>query len=176
MTLSDTAIKNPVFAWMLMLGLIVFGWIGFQRMGISMLPDVDFPLVTVTVSLEGAAPEVMETEVADPIEDAVMSVQGIKEVSSSSRQGLSTITVEFNLDRDIDLALQDVQTKIAQAQRNLPKEIDPPVVTKTNPEDNPILWFALTAKDRPLKDMMNYTHDYAKDQFTTVAGVGEVVL
>jgi len=176
MTLSDTAIKNPVFAWMLMVGLIIFGWIGFERMGISMLPDVDFPLVTVTVTLEGAAPEVMETEVADPIEDAVMSVQGIKEVSSSSRQGQSTITVEFNLDRDIDLALQDVQTKIAQAQRNLPKEIDPPVVTKTNPEDNPILWFALTAKDHPLKDMMNYTHDYAKDQFTTVAGVGEVVL
>lgn len=176
MTLSDLSIKNPVFAWMLMIGLIVFGWIGFNRMGVSQLPDVDFPIVTVTVTLEGAAPEVMETEVSDVIEDAVMSVQGIKEVSSSSRQGRSTITIEFELNRDIDLALQDVQTKIAQAQKNLPREIDPPIVTKTNPEDNPIMWFALSAKDRPPKDIMEYTHDYLKDQFTTVSGVGEVTL
>src|SRR5258708_4805543 len=139
MTLSDLSIKNPVFAWMLMIGLIVFGWIGFNRMGVSMLPDVDFPIVTVTVTLEGAAPEVMETEVSDVIEDAVMSVQGIKEVSSSSKLGSTTITIEFELNRDIDLALQDVQAKIAQAQRNLPKEIDPPVINKTNPEDNPIM-------------------------------------
>ena len=115
MTLSDVSIKNPVFAWMLMIGLIVFGWVGFNRMGVSQLPDVDFPIVTVTVTLEGAAPEIMETQVTDPIEDAVMSVQGIREVSSTSRQGLSTISIEFELSRDIDVALQEVQTKIAQA-------------------------------------------------------------
>lgn len=175
MTLSDISIKNPVFAWMLMVGLIAFGWISFNRMGLSQLPDVDFPIVNVSVTWEGAAPEVMETEVTDAIEDAVMSVQGVREVSSSSRQGQSSITIEFDLNRDIDAALQEVQTKIAQAQRNLPEEIDPPVVTKTNPEDHPVLWLALSG-NRPLKDLMTYTHDFLKDQFTTVDGVGEVIL
>ncbi len=175
MTLSDTSIKNPVFAWMLMFGLILFGWIGFTGMGISQLPDVDFPIVTVTVNWEGAAPEVMETEVTDAIEDAVMQVQGIKEVSSSSRQGNATITIEFELGRDIDAALQEVQTKIAQAQRILPREIDPPIVNKVNPEDNPIMWLALSG-DKPLRELMEYTKDHLKDQFTTVPGVGEVFL
>src|SRR6185295_19284514 len=142
MTLSDFSIKNPVFAWMLMIGLIVFGAISFQRLGVSQLPDVDFPVVSVEVTWEGAAPEVMETDVTDFIEDAVMSVEGIKEVTSVSSQGNANITIEFNLSRDIDAALQEVQTKIAQAQRNLPKDIDPPIVTKTSPEDQPIMWLA----------------------------------
>ena len=175
MTLSDFSIKNPVFAWMLMIGLIVFGWISFKRLGVSQLPDVDFPVVSVGVSWEGAAPEVMETEVTDIIEDAVMSVEGIKEVTSVSMQGQAQITVELNLNRNIDAALQDVQTKIAQAQKNLPREIDPPIVTKTNPEDNPIMWVALSG-DRPLKDLTHYVSETLKDQFTTVAGVGDVRL
>jgi HAE1 family hydrophobic/amphiphilic exporter-1 len=173
MTLSDLSIKNPVFAWMLMVGLIVFGAIGFTRLGKSQLPDVDFPVVTVQTSWEGASPEIMETEVTDVIEDAVMQVQGIREVSSSSRQGNASITIEFELNRDIDAALQEVQTKIAQAQRNLPREIDPPIITKTNPEDSPIIWVALSGT-RELRFLMEYARDHLKDQFTTVAGVGEV--
>ena len=133
MKLSDISIKNPVFAWMLMAGLILFGLIGFKQMGISQLPDVDFPFVTVTVTWEGASPEVMETEVTDVIEDAVMQVQGVKEVSSASRQGSAQVSIEFELGRDIDAALQEVQTKISQAQQNLPKNIDPPIYLKTNP-------------------------------------------
>ena len=175
MTLSDLSIKKPVFAWMLMIGLITFGAISFSRMGISQLPDVDYPLVSIGVNWEGAAPEVVETEVTDVIEDAVMSVEGVKEVSSSSRQGQSRVNIEFHLDRDIDAALQEVQTKLAQAQRNLPAEIDPPVISKSNPEDQPILWVALTG-DRPAKDLMEYTKDRLKDAFTTVPGVGEVFL
>src|SRR5438132_7109974 len=101
---------------MLMIGILVFGWIGFKRLGVSQLPDVDFPVVSVSVTWEGAAPEVMETEVTDVIEDAVMSVEGIKEVTSVSSQGNAQLTVEFNLSRNIDAALQEVQTKIAQAQ------------------------------------------------------------
>ena len=175
MTLSDLSIKRPVFAWMLMIGLIVFGWFGFHGMGISQLPDVDFPVVTVAIALEGAAPEVMETQVADVIEDAVMTIQGIKEVSSVSRQGQSSITIEFELNRDIDTALQEVQTKLAQAQLNLPKNIDPPIITKTNPEDQPIMWVALSGQ-APLRELMTYTHDVLKDQLTIVPGVGEIML
>lgn len=161
---------------MLMIGLIVFGSIGFQRLGVSQLPDIDFPVVSIDVTWEGAAPEVMETQVTDIIEDAVMSVEGIKEVTSKSMQGNASITVELNLDRDVDAALQDVQTKIAQAQRNLPIDMDPPVVTKTNPEDQPILWAALSSDTRPLKDLMHYVSETLKDQFTTVPGVGTIRL
>lgn len=173
MTLSDYSIKNPVFAWMLMIGIIVFGAIGFGRMGVSQLPDVDFPVVSVAVTWEGAAPEVMETEVTDVIEDAVMSVEGIKDITSQSQQGYAQLTLEFELDRDIDVALQEVQTNIAQAQRNLPRDIDPPIVTKTNPEDQPIMWVALVG-DVPLKDLMHYYSEVLKDQFTTVKGVSNI--
>ncbi|MBI4217543.1 MAG: efflux RND transporter permease subunit, partial [Elusimicrobia bacterium] len=175
MTLSDISIKKPVFAWMLMAAMILFGWIGFTRMGVSQLPDVDFPMVNVSISFEGAAPEVMETEVADVVEDAVMTIQGVKEVSSTSRHGNTNVSIEFELNRDIDVALQEVQTKIAQAQRQLPREIDPPIITKTNPEDQPIMWISLSG-EKPIKELMEYTRDHLKDQFTTVSGVGEVFL
>jgi HAE1 family hydrophobic/amphiphilic exporter-1 len=173
MTLSDLSIKRPVFAWMLMLGLISFGAISFNRMGISQLPDVDYPVVNVSVSLEGAAPEVMETQVTDVIESAVMTIAGIKDISSSSRRGSARITLEFELEHDIDDAMQEVQAKVSQAARNLPRDIDPPVVTKTNPEDQPIIWMALSG-DRPVKDLMNYTNDVLRDQFSIIEGVGEV--
>ncbi len=175
MTLSDLSIKRPVFGWMLMIGVIVFGAIGFMRLGVSQLPDVDFPVVNVSVAWEGAAPEVMETDVTDIVEDAVMSVEGVKEVTSVSMQGISQITIEFNLNRPIDVALQEVQTKISQAQRNLPRDIDPPIVTKTNPEDQPIMFVALSG-DRPLKEMIHYVSEILKDQFITVPGVGEIRL
>ncbi len=175
MTLSDISIKNPVFAWMLMLALVVFGWIGFRRMGISQLPDVDFPVVSVQLTWEGAAPEVMESDVVDVVEDAITSIQGVRDISSSTRQGASTITIEFELERDIDVALQEVQTKIAQAQLRLPRELDPPIVTKVNPQDQPIMWLGVSG-DVPLRDLMEYVQDHLKDQFQTINGVGEIFL
>ncbi|HEV8336249.1 MAG TPA: efflux RND transporter permease subunit [Candidatus Polarisedimenticolia bacterium] len=175
MTLSDLSIRNPVFAWMLMAALIIFGGIGFMRLGVSQMPDVDFPVVNVSVTLEGAAPEVMESDVADVIEDAVATVEGIKEVSSSSRLGMTNVTIEFDLSRNIDAALQDVQTKIAQAQRNLPREIDPPVVTKTNPEDQPIMYIALTG-NRPPQELADWVRNRLKDQLQMVPGVGDILL
>src|SRR3989337_1636590 len=101
MTISDLSIKNPVFAWMLMFALMTFGWIGYGRMGVSQMPDVDFPVVNIAVSWEGAAPEIMEAEVVDVIEDAVTSVSGVKQISSSSKLGSASITVELELDRDV---------------------------------------------------------------------------
>jgi hydrophobe/amphiphile efflux-1 (HAE1) family protein len=174
-TLSDLSIKRPVFAWMLMLGLIAFGAIAFSRMGISQLPDVDYPVVNISVALEGAAPEVMETQVTDVLEGAVMTIAGIREISSTSRRGSASITLEFELSHDIDDAMQEVQAKVSQAGRDLPREIDPPVVTKTNPEDQPILWIALSG-DRPVKDLMNYTNDVLRDQLTIIEGVGDVTM
>ncbi|MCX5678691.1 MAG: efflux RND transporter permease subunit [Candidatus Omnitrophica bacterium] len=175
MTLSDLSIKRPVFGWMLMIGVIVFGAIGFTRLGVSQLPDIDFPVVTVAITWEGAAPEVMETDVTDIVEDAVMSVEGVKEVTSVSMQGITQISIEFDLSRNIDVAMQEVQTKISQAQRNLPRDIDPPIVTKTNPEDQPIMFVGLSG-DKPLKELIHYVNETLKDQFTTVPGVGEIRL
>jgi len=175
MTLSDLSIKNPVFAWMLMAALIVFGTISFQRMGVSQMPNVDFPVVSVTLTWEGAAPEVMETDVVDVVEDAITSVQGIRDISSSTRQGQATITVEFDLDRNIDVALQEVQTKIAQAQQRLPREMDPPVTVKVNPQDQPIMWLGVSG-NLPMRDLMGYVQDHLKDQFQTINGVGEIFL
>lgn len=176
MRLSDVSIKNPVFAWMLMGGLIIFGAIGFSRMGVSQLPDVDFPVLTVTITLQGAAPEVMETTVADPVEDSLMSIEGIQRITSTSKTGVCTVTAEFDLNRNIDVALQDVQAKVAQAQKKLPANADPPIISKTNPDDQPIIWLALTYdKDDPVY-LMKYARDYLKDRFTTVAGVGDINL
>src|SRR4051812_32016455 len=100
---------------MLMAALILFGGISFWRMGVSQLPDVDFPVVNVSVNLEGAAPEIIETTVVDPIEDNLMSIQGVTKVSSSSKTGTANISVEFDLDKNIDVAVQEVQTRMAQA-------------------------------------------------------------
>jgi len=175
MTLSDLSIKNPVFAWMLMAALIVFGAISFHGMGVSQMPDVDFPVVSVNLTWEGAAPEVMETDVVDVVEESVMTVQGIRDIGSSTRQGQATVTIEFELNRNIDVALQEVQTKLAQAQRLLPKEMDPPIVTKVNPEDNPIMWIAVSGS-LPVRDLTEYVQDHLKDQFQTIEGVGDVFL
>ncbi|MEI8175551.1 MAG: efflux RND transporter permease subunit [Candidatus Omnitrophota bacterium] len=176
MTLSDLSIKNPVFAWMLMISLMLFGFIGYQRLGVSMLPDVDFPVVTAEVTWEGAAPEVMETDVVDIVEDAIMNIQGVREVSSSIRQGSATISIEFEIEKNIDVAIQDVQTKIDQAQQRLPKEMDPVVVTKTNPDDHPIIWIAVSSETLQPRELMAYVQDHLKDQFTTISGVGGIFL
>ncbi len=176
MTLSDISIKKPVFAWMLMAGLLVFGAISYSSMGISQLPDVDFPVVTIQVTWAGASPDVMESAVADPIENAVMSVDGIQLVQSTSQQGMSQITIQFGLSQDVNVALQQVQTKVSQAQKNLPQTIDPPIITKTNPSDQPILWTAAYSEGGSLRDLALFVRDHLKDRITTIPGVGDVTM
>ncbi len=175
MTLSDLSIKNPVFAWMIMVGCILFGVIGFTQIGKSQLPDVDFPVLTISTKWEGASPEVMESEVVDIIEDAMTSVKGVKKITSVSRQGQSLVTIEFDLKTDVDVALQDVQSKISQAQYSLPDDIDPPVISKFNPDDQPFMWISLSG-ERPTREIMEYVKVELKDKFTTIPGVGDIFL
>ncbi len=174
MNLPEIAIKRPVFAWMLMFGLIVFGGISFMRMGISQLPDVDYPVISVNVRLEGAAPEVIETSVVDIIENAVMTIQSIRSVTSRSENSEGTVTIEFELNRDIDLAIQDVQAKVSSVMQRLPKDTKSPTIRKSNPEDQPIILLTLESDKFPLKDLMSYANDRVKNQFSTVAGVGDI--
>src|SRR5688572_18897211 len=175
MTLSDLSIKKPVFAWMLMILFMVLGGISFMRLGVSQMPDVDQPTVSINFTWEGAAPEIMENDVVDIVEDAVMSIQGIKNISSSCRQGSANVTIEFDLDRDIDVAIQDVQARLAQAQRRLPADMDPAVVSKNNPEDSPIMWVALVGP-RSQQELSDFVRNQIKDRLQTVPGAGEISL
>ncbi|HYF51248.1 MAG TPA: efflux RND transporter permease subunit [Planctomycetota bacterium] len=175
MSLASISIRNPVFAWMLMFGFIVFGYVGFTRLPVGQYPDVDIPNINISATLEGAAPEIMESDVADVIEDAVMAVEGIREITSTCRQGSAQINVEFNIERDIDLALQDVQARISQAQRNLPADLDAPIIRKTNPEENPIMWVALSGT-RSQQEISEYAKNVLRDKFLTVDGNGDVMM
>ncbi len=175
MKLTDVCIDRPMLAWMLMAATVVFGVVAVSRIGISQYPDVDFPTIAIRVSFEGASPEVIEHDVVEPIEEAVTQVQGVRTISSSAQQGEASITVELDLSRDVDLAMQDVQARIAQAQRLLPRDIDPPVVSKTNPEDQPIMWVGLSGpfSRQLLSDTARYV---LKERLQTVPGVGEVMM
>lgn len=173
MTLSDLSIKRPVFAWMLMSGLIVFGAISAGRLGVSQMPDVDFPVLNMQVDWSGAAPEVIEAEIVDRLEQAVMSVQGIKEITSTIRQGQATVVLEFDLDRNLDAALQEVQSAISRIR--LPNDVDPPQIMKINPDDQPILWLGVSSQ-RSLRDLIVYIDSNLRDQFQILPGVGEVIL
>lgn len=174
MTLSDLSIKKPVFAWMLMFGLIVFGAISFSRMGVSEMPDVEFPILALTATYEGAAPEVIEADVVDPLEDALVSIQGVKTVTSKSRMGVAEITVEFDLNRNIDDAFQDVQAKITQIQNTLPTGMDPISIMKIAISEFPIMWISVTSEKMPLKDLMVFVKNDIRDHITTVPGVGNL--
>ncbi len=176
MLLSDLSIRKPVMAWMLMAALIIFGGIAFSRMGVSQLPDVDSPIISVSMRLPGAAPEVMETDVVDVVESALMSVQGVKSITSSSRNSSANITVEFELSRNIDLAAQDVQSKLQSISRDLPKEMEATEISKTNPEDSPIIMLALESETIPRAKLMAYVRDILKGKFATVEGVGDIDL
>lgn len=173
MSIPALAIRRPVFAWMMMIALVVFGTISFRRLGVSQMPDVDFPVLSVDVTWEGAAPSVIETEIVDRLEDAIISIEGIRDISSTIRQSQATISLEFELQRDIDAALQEVQSAISRVK--LPTEVDPAVIKKTNPDDQPIIWIGVSS-NRSLHDLITFVDLSVKDQFKVIPGVGEVLL
>src|SRR5437870_7392541 len=143
MTLSDISIKNPVFAVMLSAAMIVFGYLGYKDLGISQFPELDFPVVNVTTYLEGAAPETIDVDVTDVVEDAVSGVEGIDYIQSQSTQGVSVVTVFFQLSRNVDAAMQDVQNAVSAAMSRLPNDIDPPVISKVNFNKFPVMWLSI---------------------------------
>jgi multidrug efflux pump subunit AcrB len=140
-------------------------------MGVSQLPDVDFPILDISVSYEGAAPELIETEILDPIEQRLLNVEGIKEMKSSARQGTGSVRLEFDINRNIDVALQEVQSNLSQLV--LPKEIDPPVIRKSNPEEDPIMILGIYSEDSKL-NMIKWIDNYFLDQIQFIPKIGEV--
>ncbi len=175
MNLTEVCVRKPVLAWMLMTATVVFGLVAGSRIGISQFPDVDFPTINVSATWEGAAPEVMENEVIETLEEALVQVEGVKAITSSSRQGSGYITLEIELSRDVDLALQDVQAVVSQAARRLPRDMDPPIISKSNPEDQPIMMVRLGGPfpERVLSDYVRYG---LKEKLQTITGIGEISL
>ncbi len=176
MSLSEISIKKPVFAWMLMIAMMLFGFLSYRELGVSQLPDVDMPMVNISLSWAGASPEVLESDVVDVIEGAVMSVEGVESISSSVRRGSASVSVEFNLDRKLDSAVSDIQNKISQTMRRLPKDMDAPTVSKVNPDDQPILWLAVSSENMDKKALMSFVRDQIRDRFLNTDGVADIML
>src|ERR1700677_5300074 len=143
MTLSDLSIRRPVFAWMLMGALMFFGAICFTQLGVSKLPEATQPVLTIEAEWTSASPEVMETQVVNPIEQAVISVQGLQDIEANMRQGTASIKLSFYTTKDIDAALQETNAKLRSVK--LPDDVQPPTIMKINTEDNPIMWLAVTS-------------------------------
>ncbi len=175
MNLTDICVRKPVLAWMLMAATIVFGIVAASRIGISQFPDVDFPTINVSVVYEGAAPEVIENDVVEILEESLAQVEGMKSLTSFSRMGSANITIELDLSRNVDIALQDVQAKVSQATRRLPRDIDPPVISKSNPEDQPILSISLGGPF-PQRVLSDYVRYGLREKLQTIPGVGEITL
>lgn len=173
MFLSDFSIKRPVAASMMVAALVVFGLIGIGRLGISLYPDVDFPMVTVTTNWENARPEEIDNEITDEIEDAISSVSGIKHITSQSMQGSSSITIEFELTKDLDVAAQEVRDKISARLRNLPEDADVPVIDKLDINAQPIMYLAITGQ-QSIEEVTRIANDQIRPLLQKIQGVGEV--
>jgi HAE1 family hydrophobic/amphiphilic exporter-1 len=146
---ADVFIRRPVFAVMLIAAIVVFGIMSYPRVGVDLFPNVEFPIVTVTVVYPGADPETMETKVADPIEEKVNTLSGIKILRSVNIEGVTQVIVQFELEVPVDRAVQDVRDKVAEVQGELPSQIEPPLVQKFDVGAAPILAVALSGDLSP---------------------------
>jgi HAE1 family hydrophobic/amphiphilic exporter-1 len=171
----DVFIQRPVLTWMLSLSLVVFGVLGYKRLGVDRYPKMDFPSVVVTAVLEGASPEVMEEDVTDVLEESLNTISGVRTLRSTTSHGLAAVSVQFELDRDIDVAAQDVRDKVARARRELPPDLEPPVVDKMNFGDFPIMWIPLTT-DRSPVEASEFVRTQVKPRLETAPGVASVSL
>jgi multidrug efflux pump subunit AcrB len=150
MTLSDLSIRRPVLASMVSLALVLFGAIGYTRLAVRELPDVDPPIVSVNTELPGANPQVVESAVTDILEEELSTVEGLRTLTSSSAEGFSNITLEFNLERDVEAAAQDVRDNVARARGRLPEDVREPVVAKQDADAQPFYWLALSGENYDL--------------------------
>lgn len=171
--LAEICIRRPVFASVLMALLCVTGLFGYFKLGIDRYPDIELPFVTVTTTLPGAAPEEVETEITDTIEEAINTVSGIKELRSTSVEGRSLIFIEFVLEKDPDVAAQEVRDRINRIMTQLPVEIDEPVVEKVDPDASPVLSVALSAP-ADLRDITEYADKVLRRRLEGAPGVGQV--
>jgi HAE1 family hydrophobic/amphiphilic exporter-1 len=175
MTLPELSIKRHVLAWMLSGVLVLFGIISYQRIGVDRFPYIEFPVISVTTSEKGANPDIIDASITNVIETSVNSVPGIEHIQSSSSPGISTVAITFSLDKKVDVAFNEVQSKVNQVLRRLPKDADPPVVAKVETGAQPIMWLALRG-DRTQQQLNQYALNVLKKRLETINGIGEVRL
>ena len=171
MWLAETSIKRPVFATMFITALVVLGLVSYPEIGVDLYPKIDFPVVSINTQLRGASPEIMDIDVTDKIEEVINTINGVKTITSSSLEGVSNITVEFVLERDIDLAVQDVREQISTIRSRLPTDILEPVIRKVDPDATPVLWLMVTGP-QSIRDLSTYTDEVLKEQLQRIEGVG----
>jgi HAE1 family hydrophobic/amphiphilic exporter-1 len=174
-SLSDLAIERPILTWMMMLALLVFGVLGYQRLGMDQFPKMDFPVLTVIATLEGATPEGMEEDVTDVLEEQLNTIAGVRALRSRTMPGATQITVEFELGTDLDVAAQKVRDEIDLIRRMLPEEMDPPSVGAFDFNDQPILWIPFTSELPPVQ-ASEYVRRYVKPVFESIPGVAGIAL
>lgn len=175
MNITELFIRRPVMTTLVILGIIFFGVVGYRSLPVSDLPNVDFPTISVSASLPGASPETMATSVATPLEQQFSTIAGIDSMTSISSQGLTQITVQFVLDRNIDAAAQDIQAAIAKTLRRLPPGMpSPPSYQKVNPADQPILYMALSSSTLPLSQVDDYGEIMLAQRISMISGVAQV--
>lgn len=175
MRLPEISINRHVLAWMLSAVLVLFGLVSFDRIGVDRYPDIEFPMISVTTTLPGANPEIIDASMTSLIETAVNSVPGIEHVQSSSSPGASVVRITFNLTKNIDIAFNEVQAKVNQVLRDLPDDADPPVVAKVEFGAIPVMWLTLQG-DRTLQQLNQYARLNIKKRLENIDGVGEVQL
>jgi HAE1 family hydrophobic/amphiphilic exporter-1 len=173
--LAKISVKRPVFATVLILFITVIGAVGYFQLGIDRFPKVDFPTVAVITRLPGAAPSEVETEITDKVEEAVNTISGIDELRSTSSEGVSQVFISFSLDKDIDVAAQEVRDHVGRVVPNLPNNIDAPVVSKLDPDATPVLYLSVNA-DKPIREVTEVADRQIRRQIENVPGVGQVLL
>ncbi len=173
-SISNISIERPVLAIVMSVIIILFGVIGFNFLGVREYPSVDPPVITVSTSYTGASADVIETQITEPLEESINGIDGIKTLSSISADGRSTITVEFNLEVDLEAAANDVRDKVSRAIRNLPPDADPPIVTKADADSSPIIALRIFSEKRNLLEMTEIADNIFKETFQTIPGVSEV--
>lgn len=176
MFLTRISVTHPVFTTMMMVALLVIGIFSFQRLGLDQYPDVDVPIVVVMTTYSGATPETVETEVTRPIEDALNSIGGLDEITSTSYEGRSVVTAKFKLEVQGATAAQDVRDKVASIEADFPDDVDKPIVSRFNPSDQPILSIAISSTSLDVPTLTTVADQRVVRQLTTISGVGQVTL
>jgi multidrug efflux pump subunit AcrB len=173
--LAEICVRRPVFATVIVLSLVVVGWFAYQQLGVDRFPKVDFPTIVISTRLVGAAPEEIETDITDKIEEAVNTISGIDQLQSISSEGVSQVTVQFVLEKDADVAAQEVRDRVNTILRDLPKDADPPIIQKFDPDSVPVLAIALSGP-APIRDVTEFADKKLRRRLESINGVGQVLI
>lgn len=174
MVLSDISVKRPVFATVLSLLLVAFGLLSFDKLPLREYPDISPPVVSVQTTYVGASADIIETEVTERIEERISGIEGVRTITSVSREGVSNVTIEFHLSRDIDAASNDVRERVSQIVRDLPIEADPPVISKADADSQAIMWYNLASPVMNEMELTDFAERFLVDELTIVDGVARI--